>query len=389
MPNCGGNISTVGSAVKSHTWRVGGAILATSPDMDYIETVTPPVPAPRAIERERPNLIPRCRSIALALAAAAFAGIVAPPARSETILRAVSALPRTVDPTRSFLDNLIGPANRANRGTVRIKYLGGPEVAPSRKAWSALKRGRFDILQSPADYYIATVPEGYALTLSQKTPAELRANGGFALLRRIWAEKAGAWLLAWDGSAIRHNTYLGRKPGRTPDGRLTLKGIRMRVTGTFRALFTALGARTVGIKPIEISPAMRSGAVDGFGWPGFGLAALGVVKVVKFRIDPTFYRSNMSVIVNLKKWNGLSKDVKAALEREAVRYERRSIDHMKTLRDRDEKALTEGGMRIIKLEGEAAKHYLNAANSAVWQALKKRSKNAEALKKLVFPDFAG
>ena len=70
----------------------------------------------RAIERERPNLIPRCRLIALALAAAAaaFAAIVAPPARSETILRAVSALPRTVDPTRSFLDNLIGPANRAN-----------------------------------------------------------------------------------------------------------------------------------------------------------------------------------------------------------------------------------------------------------------------------------
>ncbi len=356
--------------------------------MDYIEGAAPPAPFASPVETERPTQMPRRRCYSLTLAVA-VAAIVATPARSETILDAVSALPRTVDPTRSFIDNLIRPANRANKGTVRIRYLGGPDVAPTRKAWSALKRGRFDILQSPADYYIATVPEGYALTLSQKTPAELRANGGFALLRRIWAEKAGAWLLAWDGSATGHNTYLGRKPGRTPDGKLTLKGLRMRVTGTFRPLFTALGAQTVGIKRIEISPAMRGGAVDGFGWPDFGLAALGVVKVVKFRIDPTFYRSNMSVIVNLKKWNELAKDVKAALEREAVRYERESVAYMKALRDTDERALIDGGMRIIKLEGEAAKHYLDSANAAVWRALEKRSKSARALRKLAFPDFAG
>ncbi len=317
------------------------------------------------------------------------AAVPAAPALSETTLRAVSALPRTVDPTRSFLDNLIHPSNRANRGLVRIEYLGGPEVAPSRKAWSELKRGRFDILHGPADTYIATVPEVHALTLSQKTPAELRANGGFALMRRIWAKKAGAWLLAWGESATRHNIYLARKPGRTPDGKLTFKGLKMRVTGTYRALFTALGAQTIGLKPIEISSAMRSAIVDGFGWPDVGLVALGVAKVVKFRIDPGFYRSNMLVTVNLKKWNELSKDVKAALEREAVRYERDSIGYMKELRENDEKALTDGGMRIVKLEGEAAKHYLAAANSAVWRALEKRSRNAKALKKLAFPDFDG
>ena len=291
--------------------------------------------------------------------------------------------------TRSFLDNLVKPSNKANRGTVRIHYLGGPEVVPARKAWSSLKNGRFEILHSPADYYIATVPEGYALTLSQKTPAELRANGGFELLRRIWAEKAGAWLLAWGESAIRHNTYLGKKPGRTPDGKLTLKGIRMRVTGSYRPLFSALRAQTVGLKPAEIAPAMESGVVDGFGWPDVGLAALGVDKVVKFRIDPGFYHSNLSVLVNLKAWNALSKEVKATLEREAVRYERDSVAYMKVRRDQDEKALMDAGMRVIKLEGEAAKHYLDAANSAVWRALEKRSKNAAALRKLAFPDLAG
>lgn len=334
--------------------------------------------------------MPRLRIAPVRLIAAVACAVpLACPARGETVVTAVSALPRDVDLTRSYLDNLIHPINRTHRGSIRIHYLGGPRVAPTRKAWSALKRGRFDMLQSPADTYIATVPEGYAMTLSQKTPAELRANGGFKLLREIWAEKAGAWLLAWGESATAHHTYLGRRPGRTPDGKLTLKGIRMRVTGAYRPLFTALRARTVGIKPVEIAPSMRDGAVDGFGWPDFGLRGLDLVKVVKFRIDPGFYRSNTSVIVNLEKWNALPKEVKAVLEKEAVRYERDSVAYMTALRDREQKALVDGGMRVIKLEGEAAKHYLNAANSAVWQALKKRSKHAEALRKLMFPDFAG
>ncbi len=99
--------------------------------------------------------MPRRRFFSLAppvAVAVAVATIAAPPARSETSLRAVSALPRSVDPTRSFLDNLIHPSNRANKGTVRIGYLGGPNVAPSRKALSALRRGRFDMLHGPADY---------------------------------------------------------------------------------------------------------------------------------------------------------------------------------------------------------------------------------------------
>ena len=134
---------------------------------------------------------------------------------------------------------------------------------------------------------------------------------------------------------------------------------------------------------------MRSGPVDGFGWLDVGLSALGANKVVKFRIDPGFYRSNMSVIVNLKKWNELSSDVRATLEREAVRYERDSIEYMNAIRHGDEKLLIDDGMRIIKLEGKAAKYYLKAANSAVWQVLQKRSKNAAALRKLVFPDITG
>ena len=84
----------------------------------------------------------------------------------------------------------------------------------------------------------------------------------------------------------------------------------------------------------------------------------------------------------------MSNDVKAILEREAVRYERDSIAYMNAIHHKGEKSLIDDGMRIIKLEGKAAKYFLKAANSAVWQVLQKRSKNAGALRKLVFPDIA-
>ncbi len=332
------------------------------------------------------------RNLALALAtAAATAAILAPPALSETVLEAQSALARNFDLTKSFLANLVEPSNKANKGAVQIKYLGGPEINPSKTAWKALKDGGIHVLQSPVAYYIGTVPEGYAFTLSQKTPVELRANGGFALLQKIFAEKkkAHAKLLAWGESGTSYNTYLAKKPGRTPDGKITLKGLKMRVTGTYRPLFTSLGAQTIGIKPPEIYTAMQRGVVDGFGWPDVGLVSLGIAKVAKYRIDPNFYRANMLVTVNLKKWNELSAKNKAALEREAIRYERESIAYMENLRKIDEKKLLDAGMKVIKLEGEAAKHYLNAATSAVWEAFKKRSKNANALKKLSFPDLEG
>ena len=323
-----------------------------------------------------------------ALVAAATASVVPTSATmSQTTLTAVSALPKTLDLTRSFRDNLIKRANEANKGAFRIRYLGGPEIVPSRKAWLALKRGRIDMLHSPVASYVGTVPEGYAFMLSRKSTVELRANGAFALLRDVFAEKAGAYFLAWGESATSYNIYLAKKPGRTPDGKLTLKGLKMRVTGTYRPLFTSLGAKTIGIKPSEIHTEMARGMVDGFGWPDVGVAALGIAKVVKFRIDPSFYRANMLVTINLKRWNELAKAVKAALETEALRYERDSIAYMERLRKTDEKKLIDTGMKVIKLEGEAAKHYLNAANAAVWRALKKRSKNADALKKLSFPDL--
>ena len=135
---------------------------------------------------------------------------------------------------------------------LQLKYLGGQEIVPPRKAAAALKRGQFDFLSCPTAYYIGTVPEGYGLLASNQGPAVLRTNGGFKLLQKVYAEKAGSHLIAWGENMTSYYMYLAKKPKIGTDGIPDLRGYKMRATGTYRPLFRALGATTINIKSSEI-----------------------------------------------------------------------------------------------------------------------------------------
>jgi TRAP-type C4-dicarboxylate transport system substrate-binding protein len=306
---------------------------------------------------------------------------------AETKLKAITGLPKNLELAQSFLKNFIGAVNAQHKDVVTIDYIGGPEVVPPRKAGDALRRGQFDVLHSPTAYYIGLVPEGYALTLATKTAKEVRANGGWTILEKIWEQKANAKLIAWGESGTQYNTYLAQKPSFTSDGRLSLKGFKMRVTGTYRPLFTSLGATGVGIKATEVYTAIQRGVVQGFGWPDVGIVALGLAKVVKYRVDPPFYRSNNTVTVNLDTWKKLPQAVRDILVKAGQDYEQKAINFMVGYTKKDQKALSDAGMQIIDLKGAARKSYIDGANVSVWQRLAKQSKIENELQAKFFPDW--
>lgn len=322
-----------------------------------------------------------------ALAGAALIALTPAAGSAQTVLKAATGLPSALELAQSFLTNFRTALNEKHKGVISINYLGGPEVVPPDKAGDALRRGQFDMLHSPSSYYIGLVPEAYALTLATRTAKEIRANGGWAILQKTWAEKANAKLLAWGESGTQYNTYLAEKPSYTPDGHLSLKGFKMRVTGTYRPLFNALGATSVGIKSTEVYTAIQRGVIQGFGWPDVGIVALGLATVVKYRIDPPFYRSNNTVTVNLDVWNKLSADKQKILSDTALEYEQKAIAFMDIYKNKDQAALLAGGMQILPLKGAAEKHYIDSANVAVWERLKGQSKLADELQKKFFPDW--
>ena len=303
---------------------------------------------------------------------------------AERTLSTVTALQQTNILAKSYLKTFVGEANALGKGTIQMKYLGGQEVVPPRKAASALKRGQFDVLSAPTAYYIGTVPEGYGLLASNKGPRALRANGGFKLLQKIYAEKAGAYLLAWGENMTSYNMFLGIKPKIGKDGLPDLKGVKMRATGTYRPLFRALGATTINIKSSEIITAMQRGTVEGFGMTDSSVMAIGLGPVIKYRVQPNFYQTNQVVTVNLGVWASLTKEQKGFLENLALHYETSSVLYVELERQKEEILVKKQGIKDILLKGKVGQKYLDIAHSEVWKELKSRSKYHDQLKPLLY-----
>ncbi len=305
---------------------------------------------------------------------------------AERTLTMVTSLQRTNTMAKSVISNFIPAVNKAGKGVVQISYVGGQEVVPPRKAAAALKRGQFNILASPTAYYIGTVPEGYALLAANQGPKVLRKNGAWELLQKIYMEKAGAHLLAWGESMTSYYMYLTKQPPLDADGVPNLKGFKMRATGTYRPLFRALGATTVNIKSSEIFTAVQRGTVDGFGFTDVSAVALGFHNVAKYRVFPNFYQSNQVITVNAGVWASLTKAQKDLLTKVAIDHETVSVKYIDQQLQKEEAIIAKSPMKTIKLKGKGASKYLTIAHGEIWKELRKRSKYADQLAKLMYID---
>lgn len=302
----------------------------------------------------------------------------------EKTLNTVTALQQTNVLAQAYLKTFVAEANANGKGIIQVKYLGGQEIVPPRKAAAALKRGQFDVLSCPTAYYIGTVPEGYGLLAGNQGPRALRANGGFKLLQKIYKEKAGSHLLAWGESMTSYYMYLGKKPKISSDGLPDLTGMKMRATGTYRPLFRALGATTINIKSSEILTAMQRNTVDGFGMTDTSLYAIGLANVTKYRVFPNFYQTNQVVTVNLNTWAALSQQQKKFMNDLAKAYETSSVLFVELERLKEEPLVKEAGVKDIVLKGKAAAKYLEVAHGEIWKELAKRSKYSDQLRPLLY-----
>lgn len=306
--------------------------------------------------------------IVKSLAAALVLGAIATGARAdEVVLKAQTALPTNHDLSQSFLKVFVDHINEVGKGVVRIDYIGGPEVTPPNKAAPALQRGVFDMLHTPAAYHAGIVPQGRGLMATNLTPSEYRANGTFAQIAPLWAEKLNAKIIAIGETGAQFHLYLVDKPKLTKDGVLDLTGVKIRTTGAYRPLVEALGGTPVQITNAgEVFTALERGLVGGFGWPTVGLNSQGLAKLVKYRIDPPFYHLANVLLVNLDTWNSLPKAAQDLLEKEGARYEEESIKYIVAAGEADADGVRKSGVEIFKLPPEGANKYLDIAYGVMW-----------------------
>jgi TRAP-type C4-dicarboxylate transport system substrate-binding protein len=198
--------------------------------------------------------------------------------------------------------------------------------------------------------------------------SELRRNGGFDYMAKLYDEKMNAIFLVRTLVNTPFHLYLTK-----PITKADLTGFKLRITPVYRDFFTALGATVVQTAPGEVYTALERGVVDGYGWPIGGIFDFGWHEKTKYRVDPGFYRAEVSILINKAAWGKLSDaqrkvitDATAMIEAEWPAIENKEVAE-------EIERQKQAGIQVIEFKGTEGQAYLAQAYEAAWAGIIKQS----------------
>ena len=299
--------------------------------------------------------------------AVAMATAIAVPAQAAEELKLSTALGQKHDQSKAMFATFVEEMKK-DESVVKLNYIGGPEVTPNLKQGAAMKRGLIDIIMSPTTYYSNLVPEARLTGISNMTPQEWRANGGHALMNKIWADKLNGVVLAWANWYEGNQFYLWmkEKPKLSKVTGLDLNGVKMRTTPLYTPFLKAMGATTKNISPVEVYTALERGVVDGLAWPEGGVAFRGWQKYIKFKVGPAFFRSTTFLTMNKTRFDKLPKKGQDQLVAAGLHYENESGRVITKLIAADNAKIKADGVQDYTLPGEYGKAFSATITKANW-----------------------
>lgn len=304
-----------------------------------------------------------------ALAALLVLGVAASAKAEQITLKAVTAFPRSHANNKGFFQ-FIAAVNKAGKGLVHIKYIGGPEVAPPKQQPIALRNGLFDILYGPCAYYLGLFPEG-DFTAGFKTPMEARKLGGYKLIDGAMRKKLGATFLARFDSGLGLYLMLEKKPAFKPNGLPDLTGMRLRSSPAYRDFIKRLGGTAVVMPITQMYTALQRGLVEGVGTGLTDVQEFGLERFLKYRIEPPFDMAGIIMIANAKKFDGLPPKVRNLIQSTAIKYEKISMDEIVAQEKATKAALDKAGQQVIRFKGARAKRYVDTFMATPWGRMAK------------------
>ncbi|MCB1342361.1 MAG: TRAP transporter substrate-binding protein DctP [Pseudooceanicola sp.] len=308
------------------------------------------------------------------LRSAALAALVAvsgQAASAEDVINAVHFTPASTDFSKEFL-RFVDAVNERGKGVVRIDVKGGPEVIPNPQLGAAQQSGLIDMLHTPAGLYLEIVPEGEAFAASTLPPSELRANGGWELLDGIYARKGNAKLLALLNASAGFHIWTVDEPKLTEDGMLDFTPLLIRASPLYKQFFENLGA-TLVIQPApEVYTSLERGVINSNAYPALGYHAFGWDKFTKYRVDPSYFRMDVLITMNLDAYNALSPEAQKIVTETAMEFEQKSYDETAALAEKLKQEMVDGGMKVVEMTGAGKDKFLAAAAAASWERMEAR-----------------
>jgi TRAP-type transport system periplasmic protein len=280
----------------------------------------------------------------------------------EVTLKGITSFAEKTFYSRGF-EKFIDKVNAEGKGKIQINYIGGPKAMPPFEVGNALKGGVVDIVNATGAFYTNVFPEADAWKLTERPMAELRKNGGFDYMAKLYAEKMNAVFLARHIDDNPFHLYL-TKAITKPD----LTALKLRITPVYREFFQALGATVVQTPPGEVYTALERGVVDGYGWPITGIFDLGWHERTKFRVDPGFYSAEVSILINKASLEKLNPEQRKVILDAAAWLEGQAAETAKENAN-DIAKQEAAGIQVIEFKGADGETFRAKAYETGWAGI--------------------
>ncbi len=290
------------------------------------------------------------------------------PPSEPIVLKAVTAFPRITNITQAFLMYQRN-VNELAKGELVIQYIGGPEVMSIFDMASAARRGVIDLAFVFTGAYSGLVPAAKVLRNSKLSYEEERKRGLYNLFQQEY-KKAGLYFLGrgW-GTAPTwkiFNLWVQKKIERPQD----LAGMKIGATSTAsNPQLKALGAFPTVLAIPDMYPALDRGVIDGY-TAGRGLIiTLGLHEITNYMIDQDFYTDDITFIMGLDMWKGLSQKWQDLLTDAYLKTEQEWLPLWGSFYEEDRQIMQNAGVEFIKFSPEDAQWFDNLAHQALWDEM--------------------
>jgi TRAP-type C4-dicarboxylate transport system substrate-binding protein len=221
----------------------------------------------------------------------------------------------------------------------------------------------------PNAFFEDMVPGIGVTHLSAFSAVEERKNGVYEAIGELY-KKAGMFYLG-RGEATEHGYFILflKKPVAKPDD---FKGLRLGGTTSFHGQYMGVGGVPSTLQTTEYNTAMERGTVDGISTSIYIAMAYGFQGVSKYVLQPGFWRSSVSLPINLAKWNQIPTDLQTMMISEMAAYEAKFSTYELEQRNVFIKKFTDTGVKRIDLSPDIAKWFITASTEGAWKYAQER-----------------
>ena len=271
-------------------------------------------------------------------------------------LSAIAFIPKN-DPVLAMANAWVNEVNSKLSGQLRLNYVGGPEVITRFQQIEALRTGVVDIAVH-AERRLPGPDAGLAgVRAVEAQPSEERKSGFYDFMVEEHAKKINARYL---GRVQISPFYLWTK--KEPKTLADLRGLKMRSGVLYDRLMREFGMVPVTINAPEVYTALRSGIVDGFGWPVTGPLKRGWLDTTRTSSTcRSSARATSSILMNLDKWKACRRRPRTRCAKLTAEFEPRMVKHFndeQRQRMEGDRRQGEEGQVLRRREQDLSRHRL-------------------------------